>query len=101
MPKDRGAEQGDVGGPLECSLALGMVAAEARGSIAAPQAAGTLLWIGVNDSAEEQRLQADHAARLQESANFQLVGTEKLTGAQRHRSPGSFGSQAANTWHDP
>ena len=23
MPKDRGAEQGDVDGPLECSLALG------------------------------------------------------------------------------
>ena len=34
MPKDRGAEQGDVDGPLECSLALSMVAAEARGSIA-------------------------------------------------------------------
>ena len=46
------------------------MAAEARGSIAARQAAGTLPWIGVKDSAEEQRLQADHAARLQESANF-------------------------------
>ena len=30
MPKDRGAEHGDVDGPLECSLALGIVAAEAR-----------------------------------------------------------------------
>ena len=29
---------------------------------------------------EVQRLQADHAARLQESANFQLGGPEKLTG---------------------
>ena len=58
-----------------------MVAAETRGSIAARQAAGTLPWIGVNDPAAEQRLQADHAARLQESANFQLGGTEKLTGA--------------------
>ena len=28
LPEDRGAEQGDVDGPLECSLALGMVAAE-------------------------------------------------------------------------
>ena len=28
MPKDRGAEQGGVDGPLECSLAVGMVAAE-------------------------------------------------------------------------
>ena len=81
MPKDRGAEQGDVDDPLECSLALGMVAAEAPGSIAARQAAGTLPWIGVNDSAQEQRLQADHAARLQESENFQLGGPEKLTGA--------------------
>ena len=33
VPKDRSAEQGDVDGPLECSLALGMVAAETRGSI--------------------------------------------------------------------
>ena len=63
MPKDRGAEQGDVDGPLECSLALGMVAAEARGSIAARQAAGTLPWIGVNHSAEEQRLQAEWARK--------------------------------------
>ena len=35
----------------------------------------------MNDPAQEERLQADHAARLQESANFQLGGTEKLTGA--------------------
>ena len=66
---------------LECSLALGMLAAETRGSLAARQAAGTLPWIGVNDSAEEQRVQADHAARLQESGNFQLGGPEKHTGA--------------------
>ena len=45
------------------------------------QAAGTLPWIGVNDSAEAQRLQADHAARLQESPNFQLGIPEKLTSA--------------------
>ena len=67
--------------PLECSLALGMVAEEARGRIVALQAAGTLLWIAVNDSAEEQRLQADRAARLQELAKFQLGGQAKLTGA--------------------
>ena len=54
---------------------------EARGSIAARQAAGTLPWIGVNDPSEEQRLHADPAARLQDSANFQLCGPGKLTGA--------------------
>ena len=64
MPEDRGAEQGDVDGPLECSLALGIVAAETRGSTAVRQAAGTLPWTGVNYPAEEQRLQADHAARF-------------------------------------
>ena len=47
MPKGQGAEQGDVDGPLECGLALGMVAAEAGGSIAARQVAGTLPWLGV------------------------------------------------------
>ena len=46
MPKDRGAKQGDVDGSLECGLALGIVAAETRGRIAARQVAGTLLWIG-------------------------------------------------------
>ena len=30
MPKDRGAEQGDVDGPLECSLTLGGVASRTR-----------------------------------------------------------------------
>ena len=79
MPKDCGAEQGDVHDPLECSLALRSVAAETRGSIAARQAAGTLPWDGVNDPAEEQSLQTHHAARLQESANFQLGVPEKLT----------------------
>ena len=38
-------------------------------------------WIGVDDPSEEQRLQADHATRVQESANFQFGGPEKLTSA--------------------
>ena len=71
----------DVDGPLECSLAFGLVAAETRRRVAAQQAAGSLPWIGVDDPPEEQRLQADHANRVQESANFQLGGPEKLTGA--------------------
>ena len=91
MPKDRGAKQGHVDDLLECRQALGLMAAETRGSITARQAAGSLPWIGVNDSAEVQRLQADHVARLQESANFQLGGPEKLTGAHdsqhAHRRP--------------
>ena len=99
MPKDRGAEQGDVDSPLECSLALGMVAAESRGSTAAQQAAGALPWIGVNDPAEEQRLQADHAARMQESANFQLGGPEKLTGAHDPQRALQISGGLADQWY--
>ena len=40
MPKYRGAEQGNVDGPLESSLALGVVTAEARLHAAGQQAAG-------------------------------------------------------------
>ena len=80
--------------PWSAAWPLGMVAAEARGSIAARQAAGTLPWIGVNDSAEEQLLQADHAARLQESVNVQLGGTEKLTCAHDPR----HALQKAEAW---
>ena len=68
-----------------------MVAAEARGRLAAWQAAGTLPWTG-------ERLQADHAARVQGSANFQLGGPEKLTGAHdpRHVLPFLQDSDVAN-----
>ena len=45
------------------------------------QVAGSLPWIGVDDPSEEQQLRADHAARMQEPANFQPGGPEKLTGA--------------------
>ena len=98
MPQDRGAEQGDVDEQLKCSLAFGMVAAETRGSIAARQAAGTLPCIGVNDPSEEQRLQADHAARLQESGNFQLGSPEKLTGAHDPRDAKAVAWRINGTW---
>ena len=65
MRKDRGAEQGDVDGPLECSLDLVMVAAEARGPVPALQASGGLPWISAGDFLEIQRLQGGDADRLQ------------------------------------
>ena len=48
IPKDCVAERGDVDIPLECSLASGMVAAEARKRIAEQEAAGTFPWIGTD-----------------------------------------------------
>ena len=99
MPKDGGAEQGDVDGPVECSLALEMVAAETRGSIAARQAAGTLRWIGVNDPAEGRRLQTETPARMQKSANFQLGVPEKLTGAHDPEHALLEGGGLADKWY--
>eukprot|EP00973_Karenia_brevis_P055254 7682456-Karenia_brevis.AAC.1 len=43
-PKDRGAEQGDVDGPLECSLTLGTVASKVRQQIHEAQRRGELPW---------------------------------------------------------
>ena len=83
MPKDRGAEQGDVDGPLECSLALGMVAAETRGRVAALQASGGFSC--ADDPSDIQRLQAEHADRVQRVSNFQLGGPENLIGANDPR----------------
>ena len=54
--KDRGAEQGDVGGPLERSLARGMEAAKAQSHVAGQQVAGTVPWIGTNSREEWQSL---------------------------------------------
>ena len=52
LPNDRGAERGYVDGPLECSLALGVVASETWLHAAEQQAAGTVPWIGVDNQEE-------------------------------------------------
>ena len=77
MPKDREAEQGDFDGPPECSVALGMVAAEARLCVATQQAARTLSQICADDSLREKK-QRD---RMQKIQNFQIGGPEKRIGA--------------------
>ena len=49
--KDRGAEQGDVDGPLECSLTLGGVAAESRRLVHDAQRRGEVPWATPGDEA--------------------------------------------------
>ena len=58
MPKDRGAEQGYVGGPPERSLAPGVVASETW--LRAAGAAGAVPWIGVDSLEEWQSLTDKH-----------------------------------------
>ena len=44
QPKDRGAEQGDVDGPNECALTLGLFARQARSIVHQQQRSGGLPW---------------------------------------------------------
>ena len=96
MPKDRGAEQGDVDGPLE---RLGMVAAETRMRVAAQQAARTFPWIGVDDPLEEQRLQAEHVSKMQKVQHFQLGGSAKHIGAGDPRHAPQENGGLPDLWH--
>ena len=57
-PKDRGAEQGDVDGPLECSLVLGTVSCEARAAIHGQQRRGELPWASSEPDAAREAEQA-------------------------------------------
>ena len=100
MPTDRGAEQGDVDGSLECSLALGVVAVEARLHVAAQEAARTFSWIGTDDPVEEQRLQAEHNRNMHQFHDFQLGGSEKHIGADDPRhAPAGKQRRLADQWY--
>ena len=85
--------------PSECSLALEMVAAETRVRVATQQAAGSLPWIGVDDPLEEQRLQADHANKMQEVQIFSWCGPEKLTGVDDPRHASQENGGLADLWY--
>ena len=96
MPKDRGAEQGDVDGLLECSVALGMVAAEARGRVLSRrQAAFRGVVTPQVPSACNQNTQSD-CRKLPTSS---WVAQEKLTGANDPRHVlQKNGRLACGTW---
>ena len=72
MPTDRGAEQGDVDGPLERSLALGMVATETRERTAAPH--GLVLTVLQNYSDCKQTTEPE--CRNQPTSS--LAGADRL-----------------------
>ena len=68
--KDRGAEQGDVDGPLECSLTLGQVASAARMPIHNRQRNGELPWASacISGSVEEEAANKDYDERITKAA---------------------------------
>ena len=67
-----------------------MVTAETRGRVAAQQESGSLPWIRVGDPSDIQHLQAAHAVRLQETANFQFGGPGKFTRCNKKWRPGGL-----------
>ena len=81
MPKDRGAEQGDV----DCTPGVQPGSGHGGSGLRAGGGHPSLDWRQRSCRGTEQRLQANHTVRLQESANFQLGGPEKLTGAHDPR----------------
>ena len=83
MPNDRCAEQGDVDGPLECSLELGIVAAWTRPHAAGHQAAGIVAWVGSHSVEDVQRLQGEHRSKMHPLQNFHLGGPETADKCRR------------------
>ena len=79
MPKYRGAEEGDVDGPLGCSLALGMVAAETRFEHCCP-ASRTHPFVGTDNPVKEQRMQTEHICKMQHIQDYHLGGRGKQLG---------------------
>ena len=61
-PKDRGAVQGVVG-PIECSLAFEVVAAETRLSLAEQQLQGCVPEMGAAPDEDVRRLETELGAR--------------------------------------
>ena len=61
--KDRGAEQGDVDGPLECSLAMGKISSLSRHAVHEKQRRGELPWIGAASGEQLQAAQYDFDQR--------------------------------------
>ena len=73
-----------------CSLPLGVVAAEARLHVAGQQLAGIVPWVGAMSNEEMQRLQDKCQCNMLLLQNFQLVGPDRLTGADGSLSSCSF-----------
>ena len=75
------------------------MAAATRGRLAAQQVAGSLPCIGIEDPSHGQRLRAEHAIRVQETANVQLGGPGKLTRADDPRHVLQKHGDLADFWY--
>ena len=72
VPKDRGAEQGDVDGPLEASLVLGQIAATARQTVHSAQRSGDFQW-AVDGADAKERARAAYDDHMMRAAAWQAA----------------------------
>ena len=87
MPTNRGAEQGGVDGPLQCSMTPGVVSAEARFHVGRQQAEGIVPSVGASVNEDVQIRQDDYQNNMLLLQNLQPGGPEKKlsgTGDPRH-----------------
>ena len=68
--KDRGSEQGDVDGPLECSITLAQVARKTRITLARLQRPEELPWIAENEAGAASA-RADFDGRADRTRTFE------------------------------
>ena len=62
IPKNRGAEQGDVDGPMEACFVLGEIANQTRRAVHAAQRGGHLPWL-VSGHGEQQSVEQEYDDR--------------------------------------
>ena len=85
--------------PLECSLALGMVAAEARLCVAEQTSRLNPLLGSAHDSLHERHLQEEQHNRMHQIRNFQVGGPGKLVEADDPRHALQENGGLADQWY--
>ena len=83
--KDRGAEQGDVDGPLECGITAAIAFKRTRRRLHEAQCAGALPWAGPpRDPVVAQQAQADFHERQRRAGEWAALPPHSRRAAEGH-----------------
>ena len=97
--RDRGAEQGDVDGALECSLALEWW--QPKHECALPPSRLQVTFHGLVSTThwKNKRVEAEHVNKMQKVQHFQLGAPPKLVGADDPRHAPQENGCVADLWY--
>ena len=98
VEKNRGAEQGDVDGPLECSMAMAQVARDARTSVAELQRSGALPWV-TESGISSDTARDDFDARSARARVFETESTPDASVRIDPRHEVQVGGGVADFWY--